>query len=323
MRIITLLFCLLALAQPLAAAPRHVIVIAMENKDAKEGGIGGHTHIYGNMTDAPYINGVLMHEAARAANFVDELMKDRSQPHYILMEAGRSEFEDTHFKCDNDPGKSCDLVMGKPNWTKSREHLTAQIEAARKPSLTWMTYQEGLDPRRTGACPVHSAGLYAAKHNPFVYFADAAGDPPSADNAHCIAHTRDLSQFAADMKANTLANYVFVTPDLCNDMHGARRCKGNDITNGDSFLASFLPPLLTWAKANKAVVFIAWDEGKTAKTIPFFAAGWGIKGGYESKERYSHRAMLRTIEAFLGLPALSAVAKAPVMSDLFEPGVLP
>lgn len=320
MRLLASLLCMIGLATPCSAAAQHVIVIAMENKDAVESGFKAHNYIYGNMRDAPYLNGTLAHQAARAVNFVDELLKDRSEPHYILMEAGRTSFNDTRFTCNNDPLKSCDLFSGRPNWTKSPEHLTAQIEAA---GHSWMTYQEGIDPHTTGACPVHSAGLYAAKHNPFVFFADIAGSPPSADNSYCIAHTRDLSRLAADMKANTLADYVFVTPDLCHDMHGAPPCSKNNVANGDHFLEGFLPPLLTWARDHKAIVFLVWDEGSTGKTLPFFAAGWGVKPNYASKVRYSHRSMLRTIERTLGLPVLDWVKDAPDLSDMFEAGVLP
>lgn len=322
MRFWTALLCLLALASPCLAAPRHVIVIAMENKDATESDVGGRGFIYGNMRDAPYINGVLAPQAARAEKFIDELVKDRSQPHYILMEAGRSAFEDTRFKCDNDPLTNCDFMLGRQNWTKSREHLTAQIEASRERGLSWMTYQEGIDPKTTGACPIHSSDRYAAKHNPFVYFGDVAGEPPSADNANCIAHTRDLGQFAGDMAAGKLASYVFVTPDLCNDMHGASGCKGSDVAAGDRFLKEFLPPVLDWAQANKAVIFVVWDEGSVSKTIPFYAVGWGVKAGYVSTVRYSHRAMLRTVERIFGLPALDAVKNVPDMEDMFEAGAL-
>lgn len=323
MRFLVALLFLLTVTGQCLSSPRHVIVIAMENKDAAETDLAMDGYIYGNTRDAPYLNGAFAAQASRATNFVDELMKERSQPHYILMEAGRTSFEDTRFTCDNDPGRSCDVLSGRPNWTKSREHLTAQIEAARNPSLTWMTYQEGLDAGKTGACPVHSAGLYAAKHNPFVYFADVAGAPPRADNANCIAHTRGLDQFAADMKANRLANYVFITPDLCNDMHGARGCRKNSVATGDGFLQSFLPPLLTWAQHNKAVVFLVWDEGKAGKKLPFFAAGWGVKANHVSNVAYSHRSMLKTIERIFKLPVLDAVADANDLSDMFEPGILP
>ena len=322
-RFLVLLFCLLACAAPAAAAPRHVIVIAMENKDATGTDLNAHNYIYGNMEDAPYINGTLAAQSARALRFIDELPKEKSQPHYILMEAGRTVFDDTRFTCNNDPGESCDVFSGRPNWTKSSEHLTAQIEAARRPALTWMTYQEGLDPSTTGTCPVHSAGLYAAKHNPFVYFADVAGAPPRADNAHCIAHTRELSQFTEDMKTGSLANYVFITPDLCSGMHGAPGCQRDKVANGDRFLKAFLPPVIDWARNNKAVIFVIWDEGATAKTLPFFATGWGIKANYQSKVRYSHRSIIKTVERIFGLPVLEVVKDANDFADMFKPGILP
>jgi hypothetical protein len=322
MRVLVYLFCLLALTTAGHAGVRHVIVVVMENKDAFEaGGQRGH-YIYGNTNEAPYINGELLKQSARAGNFVDELPDDPSQPHYILMEAGTTKFKDTHFTCDNDPTKSCSDLFWWRNWTESREHLTAQIDAARDPTLTWMTYQEGIDSKTTGACPIHRAGLYVPKHNPFVYFADIAGSPPSAENAYCIAHTRDLSQFAADMQSGSLANYVFITPNLCFDMHGAPGCRTDKITNGDRFLRSFLPPLLSWARQNQGVVFVVWDESSPGKRVPFFAAGWGVKQDYESKLLYSHRSVLKTIERLLGLPVLDTVRSVADLADMFEPGVL-
>ena len=323
MRAFALLIAAVLSVAPCLAAPKHVIVIAMENKDAVRTSATARDYIYGNVKDAPFINKSFSKEAALASNFIDELMKDRSQPHYILMEAGRTTFDDTHFKCDNDPLKSCDLLSRRPNWTTSREHLTAQIEDARRPALTWMTYQEGLDPGKTGACPIHSSGLYAAKHNPFVYFSDVSGNPPDSSSANCIAHTRDLSRFADDMASNSLASYVFISPNLCHDMHGALECLTGKVAKGDAFLRSFLPPLLSWARQNKGVVFLVWDEGDDSDRIPFYAAGWGVKRGYDSKVRYSHRSVVKTVERILGLPILEAVKDANDLSDMFEQGALP
>lgn len=306
-----------------AATIRHVVVIAMENKDSVKAGGGTHNFIYGNTGDAPWINGVFAGEAARADNFADELSAYNSQPHYMLMEAGTNKFADTVFTCDNDPLQPCGYLSRKPNWTRSSDHLAAQIEAAGNPKLTWMTYQEDIDPRTTGACPIHSAGLYATKHNPFVYFADVSGAPPSADDARCAAHTRDLSRFAADLRADAVASYVFVTPNLCHDMHGAGGCGANDVRNGDDFLKSFLPPLLAWAKTHDAVVFVTWDEGRKGLALPFYAAGMGVRAGYRSHVRLSHRSIVRTVERIFSLPVLDSVKGASDLADLFEPGALP
>lgn len=325
MLIIRLLASLVVLAagtSQAVAAPRHVIVIAMENTDAGKSGDSRRAYIYGNAAEAPFLNTVLAPQAARAANFVDQLSAYNSQPHYIAMEAGTNSFADTTFTCDNDPLKSCSYLFGQPNWTKSTAHLVSQLGAA-QPPLTWMTYQEGIDPKTTGACPVHSAGHYAAKHNPFVYFADVAGAPPDANNANCIAHTRELGRFMGDMISGRLANYVFITPDLCHDMHGAPGCKEGGVAGGDGFLASFLPPVLSWARQNEAVVFVVWDEGKRGLRLPFYAAGAGVKAGHESKVAYSHRSLVKTIGRIFGLPPLDSVTGAKDMTDLFHPGVLP
>lgn len=309
-----------AMSQAAHAAPRHVIVIAMENKDSFKASDKSRSYVYGNADAAPYLNHVLPKQGARALNYIDDLPGLPSQPHYIEMEAGTNEFADTAFTCDRDPGKKCDPLSDRKNWTESRDHLTAQLEDAGR---SWMTYQEGIDPQTTGACPVHSDGFYAVKHNPFVYFADVAGAPPSGDNANCIAHTRRLSNFMGDMQSGKLADYVFITPDLCHDMHGASDCEDNLVAEGDAFLAGFLPRVVDWSKRNDAVIFLVWDEGKRGLRMPFYALGSGVKQGYESKVEYSHRSVVKTVERIFGLPTLPAVKDANDLEDMFEPGVLP
>lgn len=140
MRLLIGLVCLLALAAPSAAAPRHVIVIAMENKDAEMTKSGNHSFIYGNEADAPYINGKLTAQAARATNFIDDSDAHVSQPHYIQMLTGRDVFHDADFTCDADPLHACNASTNQQNWTTSHAHLMAQLDAARDPALTWMTY---------------------------------------------------------------------------------------------------------------------------------------------------------------------------------------
>src|SRR5439155_1128670 len=65
-----------------------IFVIPLENK--------ADTAIYGNMTDAPYINGLFM-TANHATKFQDELPSLDSEPHYIWMEAGTNVFADHTF----------------------------------------------------------------------------------------------------------------------------------------------------------------------------------------------------------------------------------
>jgi hypothetical protein len=280
----------------------HVFVIAMENQDA-EG-------IYGNSDDAPYINGTLIPRYAHAVAFVDELPSLPSEPHYLWMEAGTNAFADRTFLTDADPSAS--------NSTSSHDHLVAQIAAAGG-GLDWMSYQEGIG-AATGACPIESAGFYRPRHNPFVFFHDVAGDPPSKDNASCAAHHRELGALAADFAKGDVASYAFISPNLCNDMHGASGCPNSNRTRaGDDWLAANLPRLIDFVEGHGGVIFIAWEEGNHTATLPFIAVGPHVKRGYAGAVPYTHGSLLKTIEQMLGLPILTTVAGVSDLGDLFAP----
>jgi hypothetical protein len=278
---------------------RTIFVIVMENESSSA--------IYGSSA-APYINTTIKPEAAYATMFTDELPASvPSEPHYIWMEAGTNEFTDATFLSDADasPGNS----------TASTQHLATQIETA---GLSWMTYQEGMP----AACPIASSSFYAAKHDPFVFFTDVSGSPPSKTNTHCGAHHKAYSSFAGDL-AGTMPAYVFITPNLCNDMHGALGCpSGSDITRGDTWLAAELPRIVTYATAHASTIYIIWDEGSSNQIIPFFAIGPHVKTGMATTV-YSHTALLKSIEEQLGLPALATVSSATDFAAMFETGYFP
>lgn len=291
-------------------APGHraVFVIAMENHDARE--------IYGNTKDAPWINRVLMRDGAHATNFVDELPAEiPSEPHYVWMEAGTNRFADRTFDDDQDPSRT--------NSTASPDHLATQLRATNG-RVDWRAYQEAMTASHAGACPISSEGRYGAKHDPFVFFRDVAGSPPSKKNAYCASHHRDFSAFAGDLARNDVAAYTFITPDLCNDMHGARECANeNSIRLGDRWLERHLPALLAWAQAHDGVVFITWDEGEATDHMAFLALGPHVRKGHASTVKYTHGSMLKTVEEILQVPVLPTVAGENDLADLFEPGTLP
>jgi hypothetical protein len=291
---------------PEQAVIRHVIVVAMENVDAGA--------IYGNSTRAPYLNDTLLAKYAHATNFIDVLPAwVPSEPHYVWMEAGTNALPDHVFEDNSDPS-----IL---NSTASSAQLVAQIR--RDASHDWMTYQEGLN-AETGPCPIVYSGFYAAKHNPFVFFRDVTGSPPSKSNAYCASHHRPLSALAADLAADSLAAYVFVTPDLCHDMHGDYGCPaGDELRAGDDWLRAHLPPLIASAEAHDGAIFIVWDEGGGTNRIPFIAVGPGVKKGYAGTKTYTHSSLVKSVERILGLPYLSTAAKANDFSDLFEKGKFP
>jgi hypothetical protein len=269
--------------------------------------------IYGSAS-APYINGLLP-SAARANAFADPLPDAiPSEPHYVWMEAGTNHFSDATFTTDADPSAK--------NSTSSTAHLSTQMDAA-SPRVSWLSYQEGLN-ASTGACPVRSSGFYAAKHDPYVFFQDVAGNPPSPSSGPCAAHHRAYTAagLAQDLQRGTVAQYNFISPNVCHDMHGATGCPGSDdIRSGDDWLAAALPPLIAYANANDGVIFIVWDEPVGGSTlIPFVAIGPQVKPGYASSVRFTHSSLIKTVEEIFGLPLLPALTSANDLGDLFLPG---
>jgi phosphatidylinositol-3-phosphatase len=289
-----------------ASAIKFVFVITMENTDSKQ--------IYGKPARAPYLNNIIIPKYARAANFDDPLPKEiDSEPHYLWMEGGTNAFSDHTFLNDGDPSAA--------NSTASKDHLVTQMKDSG--TVTWMTYQQDIN-SKTGLCPVVSNGLYAAKHNPFVFFQDVSGNPPRKDNDYCRTHTKPYSAFATDLAANMMANYVFITPNLCNDMHGDKKCpKVNRVTAGDRWLRAELPRMIDWVTKNSGVIFIVWDEGSGTTKLPFFAIGPGVKANHLSTVTYNQGSLVRSVEEIFNLPILPKVSMNNNLSDMFKDGFYP
>ncbi len=268
-----------------------VFTIVMENKNASE--------IIGNKSAAPYIN-QLASQGAVAAGYHDSFVHP-SEPNYIWMVAG----ENFGVLDDNDPAS---------HHLDSKSHIADHIENA---GLTWKTYQEGMG----APCGLVSHDRYAAKHNPFVYFNDVNGWDGTTfqPSQRCNDHVVDFSQLDTDIANNALADYVFITPNLDNDMHDG------SIQQGDAWLSQQVPKLLaTDAFKNGGVLFLLWDEGSgglsTGDDPPFIVVSPNAKTGYVSQVDYDTSSYLKTVENILGIPSLpcdQTRATVPVMDDLF------
>jgi phosphatidylinositol-3-phosphatase len=257
--------------------------------------------IKGN-TSAPYINSLLA-VGAHAEQYYNPPGNHPSEPNYLWLEAG------TNFGVldDDDPSVNSQTTTA---------HLVTQLTAA---GHTWKAYEEDISGT---VCPLTEVADYATKHCPMVFFTDVTADN-SATAPICIAHVRPYSELATDLAANTTADYNFITPNLCDDMHGASDCtSSNYIQLGDTWLSQQLPVLfVSTAYQNGAIILITWDEGVNDDgPIGMIALGKSAKVGYSNTVHYTHSSTLRTVQEIFGLsPFLGDAATVGTndLSDLF------
>jgi phosphatidylinositol-3-phosphatase len=182
--------------------------------------------------------------------------------------------------------------------------LPDRLEAAGK---TWKGYMEDMP----SPCFAGSAGRYAQKHNPFIYF-----DPIRKDPARC-ARIVPYDQLAPDFAAPATApDFAFITPNLCNDGHDC------PLSTTDAWLTREVPALMlspAFVSSNSLLV-ITFDEGEGGGTgrVTTILAGTGVKTGFQSAATYNHYSLLRTIESIWGLTPLAAGdERATLMADFF------
>lgn len=167
----------------------HVFVIMLENHSL-------HSVIDQRASDgqlvAPYITS-LAHRYAWAQNYYG--VTHPSEPNYIAAITG------SNWGIQDDNLHVLDV-----------KNLVDQLEAH---GLSWDAYMEAINPAdKLAATAPGSVALYAIKHNPFVLMQDIRTSPAR------LAHVKPYEQLATDLASGQVGNFVWITPDQCNDMHG-------------------------------------------------------------------------------------------------------
>ncbi len=171
------------------AALDHIFVIMLEN------------HSKSSVIDdpnSPYLTS-LAHSYTMASNYYG--VTHPSMPNYIASIAG----DNFGLQDDNDQN-----VVNL-----DRLNLVDQLEKAH---ISWGAYMDTLPANKLDRFGPTVNGtqisLYAKKHNPFVLFDDIKNNPARMDKV------RDYSQLGADLNGNHAPQFVWITPNQCNDMHG-------------------------------------------------------------------------------------------------------
>jgi phosphatidylinositol-3-phosphatase len=165
-------------------ALNHIFLIMLEN------------HSQSSVIDdanAPFITS-LAHKYAMAANYFG--VTHPSEPNYVATISG------SNWGVNDDQS------------TNTYDHLNI-VDQLEQHHLTWAAYMESMPSAGfTGAQFPANAALYVNKHNPFVLFDDIKSSP------NRLAQIKPYSDFAADMKAKQIPNFVWISPNQCHDMHG-------------------------------------------------------------------------------------------------------
>jgi hypothetical protein len=184
--------------------------------------------------------------------------------------------------------------------------------------------------------------LYAAKHNPFVYFRNVQ---QGLDPRNSLANTVDFdgpNGLFADLSAGHVPSLSFIVPNQCHDQHGRGNagafCNFDPVTDGsqsglnpalifegDVTLARLVTAIKsseTWRDGSNAIV-VVWDENDYSlapninQVVLIVDTNYGVHG-LQSSQRYTHFSLLKSIEAGFGLPCLNHACDANTMSDLFR-----
>jgi hypothetical protein len=315
----------------------HVFVINLENK--------GYDQTWGAASVAPYLSRTLRAQGVLLSQYYG--IGHNSLDNYIAQISGQGPNADTQSDCQiyspfvqtgtlapgQAVGRGCVYPSSVPT-------LAGQLTAAGR---TWKGYMEDMGtpcrhPALGTADDTQKAQVgdqYAARHNPFVYFASITGSPD------CTSNVADLSALPTDLQAEqTTPNFAYITPNLCHDGHDSPCVDGKPggLVSADAWLHQWVPVITASPAFQKdGLLMITFDESDSPQSDASACCGEGpgpnaplpgingpgggrvgalvlspqfVAPGTLSDTPYNHYSLLASIEDLFGLPHLG-YADAP------------
>ncbi|TFC05097.1 alkaline phosphatase family protein [Cryobacterium mannosilyticum] len=338
---------LAAPAAPVQPGVQHITVINLENK--------GYDQTWGSGSPAPYLSSTLRDQGVLLTQYFG--VAHHSLPNYIAQISGQGPNPQTQSDCQTYTafdqtgtaafgqavGEGCVYPAGVPT-------VAGQLTGTGR---TWKGYSEDMGQSCRHPAPgdrddtqrARPGDQYAARHNPFVYFAGITGSPD------CARNVLDLDALPAALAAvDSTPNLAIITPNLCHDGHDAPCVDGEagGLAGADGWLRDWVPRILASpAFRQDGMLVITFDEsdsvesdstaccgesaGPNADRPGIDGPGGGrvgalvlspfISGGTESNTPYNHYSLLASIEDAFGLPYLgyaSAPGLARFGADVFR-----
>ncbi len=313
---------------------KHVFVINIENK--------GYDKTWGPTSAAPYLaktlrsKGVLLNTYYGTAH--------NSQPNYVAQLSGQGPNPQMQADCQiyssfvgtgtTAPGQA---VGDGCVFPASVASLPTQLDGK---GLSWKGYMQDMGtpcrhPVINTVDTTQQAKVgdqYAARHNPFVYFAAIVDSPK------CAQRVVDLAQLPRDLASiSTTPNLTYITPNLCDDGHDAPCVDGRPggLTSANAWLTVWVPKILNSpAYQTDGALIITADEADSPQSDATACCGEGpgpnsplpgisgLGGGRIgalvlsrwtapntwSTTPYNHYSLLASLEDVFGLPHLGYAA---------------
>ena len=187
--------------------------------------------------------------------------------------------------------------------------------------------------------------LYAAKHNPFVYFKSVQENSAPGLGLSQVVDFEGWNGLYADLRSGRVPNYSLIAPNQCNDQHGRPAatvnpsCAFDPSSNGTQ--TGLNPALIyrgdvtvqkivnaihaspAWREGHNVIVTL-WDENDYSAVPNVNQVMAIVDTNYgphhlTSGKFYTHFSLLKTIEEGFDLPCLNHACDpgTAAMSDLF------
>jgi acid phosphatase len=226
-------------------------------------------------SQAPYITSLSKAWANMTQSFA---ITHPSEPNYLALFSGSTQ---------GVTSDQCPVSFGVNN-------LGSELIAAK---ISFRGYAESMPSKGFTGCEavpdtLPSGFLYMRKHVPWTDFTNLP---------------KSVSQIYKKPFSAPPARFVWITPNMCNDMHDC------PISTGDTWASKNLPKLIKWDQAHNGVLILTFDEndGSPGNQIPTILIGNVHPGQFS--QTVSHYNVLRTIEDVFGItPTGSAASAKPI-----------
>jgi len=213
-----------------------------------------------------------------------------------------------------------------PCASSSHVNLVDRLEAT---GLTWRGYME--NQAVASGCDNNYNQPYTPEHNPFVFFTDIASNSARCSKlvlANPSGCTVTDCTLVNDLNSGAAPNFMWLTPNNCDNMHGFTGGCAASIPFGDAYLSGLVPKILnsTTFATQRSALFVVFDEGNgycplnnsSEDCVYAVWAGRGTKNSFVTTNPYNHYSFIRTVETNWNLASLSTNdATATPMTEFF------